>query len=157
MALATAVLTFVSLAFNFVTRETKLTITDYKLSDWFDDLGTKQKANDALPDGVKKIHDLGGWQAARVFLIITLVLVAIVAVALVIRFFMRHKTLDLLTVIMGALCIVSAAAFVIAMFVGCNALTIKDTVTYLANLGVYAVAVCALATGVLAALAARKK
>lgn len=170
VGLVTAALTFVALAFDFITKKviTKTILgtttedsTNLKLNDWLDNMHGMQEFNENLE---REVYNLTGWNMARAFLVITLVLVAIVAVALVIKLVMNNKLVNLLTVVASALCIVSAIVFMVTTFVGCGALsgTVNwlagdSTLNYVAGLGVYILTVCAIATGVLAALSARKK
>ena len=162
VALATAVLSFVSLAFNFITAKTKGSIfgngvtEDLNLGDWFDGMNSLQELND---NAHSDVYDLAGWNLARVFLVITLILVGALAVIAVVKFFMNKKSLNLATMVIGGLCVASALVFAIATFVGCGALSgsmFGIEYSYLANVGVYLLTIFAMATGVLSIVASRK-
>lgn len=165
VTLATAVLSFVSLFFNFiVVKNTVGSLSQSKnlsLVDWFDNMNSKQEINDnAQSVGVENVYDLTGWNLARVFLVITLILVGVLAVISVVKFFMSKKDLNLATMVIGGLCGISALIFAIATFVGCGALSgdmFGVEYSYIASVGVYLLTICAIATGVLAAVASRKK
>lgn len=172
-ALATAVLSFVSLAFNFILQKTTtksllgLTTNDstsLNLGEWCDGMKNMQEANETANSvGLKDVYNLTGWNLARVFLVVTLILVGVLAVMLVIKFFMNNRALRLATIVFGALSVVSAVVFAIAMFVGCGAVSgtlsvgsSEITIQCLAHVGVYFLTLCAMATGVLAAVGSRK-
>lgn len=172
VALVTAALSFVSLALNFITQKTTTKTllgsaedsTDLNLGEWSDGMKNMQEMNDnARSVGAEDVYDLAGWNLARVFLVITLILVGILAVSLVAKFFINNKLLGTVIMVVSALCVVSALVFAIATFVGCGAVSGpfnfgfgEITVKCMANIGVYALTIFAIATGALSIVASRK-
>ncbi len=82
--------------------------------------------------GVKSV---GWWQAARVFLIISLVLVAIVALITIVQFFYNGKVLSLVKTCTSALGILSVLAFLITLLVGGGLIASKISEIYTAQIG----------------------
>ncbi len=148
ISIVVTVLSFVSLAFNFLSiNNTVLGITTTKeanLSGWMDKIETFQKA-DAIT----------GWNVGKIFMIITLVLVGLLAVAMLVRLFMKNKFLDLGVKVLSILTIVSALVFFISTLVGCAAMS-TDVTKYVANLGVYGVAFLSIISAVVAFFATVK-
>ena len=168
VGIAGAVLSYIALAFNFVNSQTTYKIgsststtnNPMSLSKWFEYINKSQETNAHLDDTV--LEDLrikiDGWAAARVFLIITLVLVAIVAIALVVKFFVNNKILNLATLVVAVLTIVSAVAFLIMVYAGGSALVgdAAENVKYLADVGARFVTLGALVAGGMGIAVARK-
>ncbi len=110
VVIAFAVLSFVAMTFKFYA-----VITSYgsrsnsqsaDFEQWIDGL-----ASDA--------DDIGWWKTSRVFMIITLVVVAILAVVAVVQFFYNHKILNMIAKFGGIAGIVLAIVFLLTFIVGC--------------------------------------
>ncbi len=149
VSIALAVLTFVSLAFKFIIFKTVEILGESQtesltLQDWFKSI-----------DSFKDADSVAGWNVGKIFMIITLVLVGLLAVALLVKIFVKNKYLNLLTKVLCALVVVCALVFFIATLVGCGALSNK-LITYSANVGVYAVALLSIASAVVGFFATRK-
>lgn len=154
IGLAAAVMSFVSLAFDFIALKTTAVRTGQSyteslgLGDWFESI-----------DGLKDSDKIAGWNLGRVFLIITLVMVAILAVALIVKFFMNHKILNLGVMVVSVLTMVSALVFAIATFAGCGALSTEllgVKLDYIASVGVYLVALFSIVTAAMSIVVCRK-
>ena len=81
-----AIFSFVTLAFNWYTTAVGKSAASYSRADWA-----------KILEDSTKIGDLNTWRASRVFMIITFVVVAIVAVLLVVNLFVENKILAQLT------------------------------------------------------------
>lgn len=168
VGIAGAVLSFIALAFNFINFQTTSKIgsststsnNPMSLSKWFETINNAQEYNAGLNDfGVNSLRiKIDGWATARVFLFITLVLVAIVAIALVVKFFVNNKILNLATLVVAVLTIVSAVAFLIMVYAGGSALIgdAAENVKYLADVGAWFVTLGALVAGGMGIAVARK-
>ena len=167
VGIAGAVLSYIALAFNFINIQTQYKVgsstttnnTPMSLSKWFEYINNAQEANASIEDtmfeGLQVKID--GWAAARVFLIITLVLVAIVAIALVIKFFVNNKILNLATLVVAVLTILSAVVFLIMVYSGGSALVGKaENIKYLADVGAWFVTLGAVVAGGMGIAVARK-
>ena len=165
VGLATAVLSFIALALNFVTQKVttvsvfgkKDTVTGLNLEDWKDTIEFFQKYNDGVNNNA---FDLAGWNMGHVFMIITLALVAILAVALVLKLFIKNKAFNMLTLVLGIACVVSALIFAIAMFVGCGAVSntkLLGNPSFTASAAVYVLAISAAVTGAMSIVVSSKK
>ncbi len=151
-----SVLAFIGLAFNFVTAAVtsagRSTSEAGSRADWLEILshGDVYKAMD---------KSVAMWTFARVLMIITFIVLAVLAVLLVVQLFYNHKILALLTKILGIAGIVLSIAFLIFFVVGgINLSTFEAnyTLMYLPNVGPFWIMVC----GVVAsgfALGANKK
>lgn len=157
-----AVLSFVALAFSFVTVNVtnpltnKVTGTDKSLSDWMSDLDSMNEANAAANKiNADDVFNVGGYNLARVFLFVTLVLVAITAILLLVKFLMNNKLMNMLTMVAAALTIVSALVFMIAMLVG-NAPFATELSSRAAGLGVWFVTIGAIIAGAMGIATSRQ-
>lgn len=153
VAIVAGVLSFVGMAFKFVTvssRQVSNLSESASMNDWFDSIDIGSDAPEAMrPDW------LGAWQTARVFMWIALIAVAVVAVICVLKFFLNMGILNLLMKIAGIVGIVCSLVFIIAMFVGCFQAT-SDIVSYLPNAGPYVIAIAGLVTSGLGIAVAKK-
>ena len=153
VAIVAGVLSFVGMAFKFVTassRQVSSLSESISMNDWFDSIDLGSDAPEAMrPDW------LGAWQTARVFMWIALIAVAVVAVICVLKFFLNMGILNLLMKIAGIVGIVCSLVFIIAMFVGCFQAT-SDMVSYLPNAGPYVIAIAGLVTSGLGIAVAKK-
>lgn len=153
VAIVAGVLSFVGMAFKFVTassRQVSSLSESISMNDWFDSIDLGSDAPEAMrPDW------LGAWQTARVFMWIALIAVAVVAVICVLKFFLNMGILNLLMKIAGIVGIVCSLVFIIAMFVGCFQAT-SDIVSYLPNAGPYVIAIAGLVTSGLGIAVAKK-
>lgn len=153
VAIVAGVLSFVGMAFKFVTASSKQVSSiseSASMNDWFDSIDLGSDAPEAMrPDW------LGAWQTARVFMWIALIAVAVVAVICVLKFFLNMGILNLLMKIAGIVGIVCSLVFIIAMFVGCFQAT-SDMVSYLPNAGPYVIAIAGLVTSGLGIAVAKK-
>ena len=153
VAIVAGVLSFVGMAFKFVTvssRQVSSLSESASMNDWFDSIDIGSDAPEAMrPDW------LGAWQTARVFMWIALIAVAVVAVICVLKFFLNMGILNLLMKIAGIVGIVCSLVFIIAMFVGCFQAT-SDIVSYLPNAGPYVIAIAGLVTSGLGIAVAKK-
>lgn len=148
VSIALAVLTFVSLAFNFLSAKTEVLgvtkTTNYNLAGWMDRINFYKDAEGVV-----------GWNVGKVFMIITLVVVGLLAVALLVNLFVKNKYLTLAIKVLSVLTVVVALVFFISTLVGCGKLS-NDATTYIANFAVYAIAITSLASAVVGFFAVRK-
>ncbi len=163
-----AVLSFIALALNFVNtatttkigNSTSTTNNSIGLGKWFDRINQAQESNAEIHKlGGDDIIDINGWATARVFLIITLVLVALVAIALVVKFFINNKILNWATMIVACLTVVSALVFLIAVYVGGSPFSSEGsvvTVKVMADVGAWLVTLGAVISGAMGIAVARK-
>lgn len=153
VAIVAGVLSFVGMAFKFVTassRQVSSLSESISMNDWFDSIDLGSDAPEAMrPDW------LGAWQTARVFMWIALIAVAVVAVICVLKFFLNMGILNLLMKIAGIVGIVCSLVFIIAMFVGCFQAT-SDMSSCLPNAGPYVIAIAGLVTSGLGIAVAKK-
>lgn len=153
VAIVAGVLSFVGMAFKFVTASSKQVSSiseSASMNDWFDSIDIGSDAPEAMrPDW------LGAWQTARVFMWIALIAVAVVAVICVLKFFLNMGILNLLIKIAGIVGIVCSLVFIIAMFVGCFQAT-SDMISCLPNAGPYVIAIAGLVTSGLGIAVAKK-
>ena len=94
VAIVTGILTFVGMAFKFVTissRQVSSLSESSSMNDWFDliDLAAD------MPEAMRP-EWLGAWQTARIFMWIALIAVAVVAVICVLKFFLNLGLLNLI-------------------------------------------------------------
>ena len=116
-SLLTGVLAFVSLAFKPFAKQVMGSASfNVSLKDWLDALNRQTPI---------KIDGLTEWKVARVFMIITLVLVAIATVLAIVRFFVSNKYVDIALVVVGALVIVSSLVMMITLLVGASKMSNK--------------------------------
>ncbi len=150
VAIALAVLTFVSMAFKFVVGTIKVGNTKTSeagsFSDWNEILGGSG-------------DNLGWWKTAKVFMIIAFVVVAVLAVIAVIQFFYNHKVLSMIMKFGGIVGIVVAVAFIALFIVGCIVLGEESygvAITYGPHAGPIVLALSAIGASVCATLSAKK-
>ena len=117
VSVLTGILAFVSLAFKvFAKQVTKVTLGSNALDPESADVSFKNWLDMLKTDGTE--NGLGWLKTARVFLIITLVLVAIAAILAVVNFFVKNKYLNIALTVVGGLAIVSALVMLITLLVG---------------------------------------
>lgn len=146
ISIALAVFSFVCMAFKFISITAKVgdksNTQNINFSDWLEIFDSSM-----LPDSIN------WWQTARVFLIITLVVVAIVAVLALVQLFVSNKFLALVLKIASIVGIVVALVYLIAMIGGCIARSIDSssdfvTVSYGPHIGATLLGVSALASSI---------
>lgn len=130
-----AAVSFVGLVCNFISQKSTLIgynkTIEWNLSRWFEQINDMENV-----DGIKN------WQIARVLLIATAVLLAIMIVLLLIRAVVKHKVLQWTTLGFGIAVVACAVVFIITTISGCGTLSggidaISTSVEYIANVGVY--------------------
>ena len=151
VSLATAALSFVGLALNFITGTSKIgsvsSTVDWNLSDWF-----------GMIDDMADYDKIGSWQTARVMLFATLVLLGIMALLLIAKCFVKRPLLK--WSLFGTALAVFACAliFMITVCVGCGALTNDSLITtFTASFGVYLLTIGAMISSACAAVTALRK
>ena len=110
---ALAVMTFVSMSFKFVMTNGEVFgfggSSEMALGDWMD----------LVSEATIEQYDV--WKTARVFMIVLLVLVAILAVATLLKLILKgNKILDLGVKILALLTLICAIVFIVLMYVGAN-------------------------------------
>jgi len=162
LTICSAVLTFVSLAFHFVGSKASTSgilgsnssSSTMSLGDWFD-----------FVTDAEKVEGIVSWQIARILFIVALVLVGLIAIGIVVNYFIKNKSFSTAIKIVSALTIVVALVFVILMFVGSSALSnsanlggiIGGAYTYYPYLATYFITVFSMLSAVFACLATKKK
>lgn len=116
VAIFTGLMTFVSMAFKFAKADVSVAgkvvgSNTQSLKDWFDSIKTYGKIN---ADGISC------WKVSRVFMIITLVLIAIVVALVIVKFFVSNKYVDLVLLIVSSLAIITTLVMLITLLVGMN-------------------------------------
>lgn len=114
LAIVFAVVSFLGLAFNFVVytvtgglgNTSRSTTENWSLSQWFDFF--KDNSSDKI----------GTWNFAKVLMIITLVVVAIVAVLALVQLFVDNKLVRLGTSVASIVCMALSVLFIIMFIVG---------------------------------------
>ena len=152
VAIVTGILTFVGMAFKFVTissRQVSSLSESSSMNDWFDSIDLAAD----MPEAMRPW--LGAWQTARIFMWIALIAVAVVAVICVLKFFLNLGLLNLIMKIAGIVGIVCSLVFIIALFVGCFQGT-TDGYSYLPSAGPYVIAIAGLVTSGLGIAIAKK-
>jgi len=161
IALVSAVLTFVSMAFHFVGSKASTSgilgsnssTSTMTLGDWF-----------KFIDNAEKVEAIISWQIARVLFIVTLVLVGLIAIGLILNAFVRSKGFKLALNIVNVVTIVIAIIFMILMFTGSSALSssanlggiIGGSYTYSPYIAPYLITIFAITTSIFTCLATRK-
>lgn len=154
-------LAFVSMAFKFIGKDatggvlgnTATSSSTMTLSEWFDFITTFGEA-----DGIVS------WQIAKVFLIVTLVLIGLVLIGLVVNLFIKNKTLSNIIKIISVLAGVMAIIFFITVITGSSALSTSAGNTsligasnkYYPSVAPYLITVFTLCTVVFSFLALKK-
>ena len=155
VSVVTAVVAFVGLACNFINEKSTLigysATTKWNLARWFD----------AIND-MKNYDNIANWQVAKLLLIITAVLLAVMLTLLVIKFLVKHPVIKWSTFAVGIVAAVCGALFMVLTLIGCGALSgginaISTGVEYSANIGVYLVGIGATVAGISAAIVALRK
>ncbi len=153
VAIVTGILTFVGMAFKFVTissRQVSSLSESSSMNDWFDSIDLAADMPEAM-----RPEWLGAWQTARIFMWIALIAVAVVAVICVLKFFLNLGLLNLLMKIAGIVGIVCSLVFIIALFVGCFQGS-TELYSYLPSAGPYVIAIAGLVTSGLGMAIAKK-
>ena len=158
-SLVTAVLAFVGLAFKYLYQST--TVANVTRGDHV----SLKDANEML-DTMSKLDkpyrpDYYGWlKAGKVFMIIALVVVAVLAVITIVQFFYNHKILSLVKMVVAGVAIALAVVFFVCILVGC--LKVESgvpgvTASMVPNVAVYFVTLFCVASGVTALLDRKTK
>ena len=162
LAICSAVLTFVSMAFHFVGSKASTSgilgnnsaTSTMSLGEWFDFVAKAEK-----------VEGIVSWQIARILFVVTLILVGLIVIGLIVNWFIKNKNLSTAIKIVSALTIVVVLAFVILMFVGSSALSssanlggiIGGAYTYYPYLATYFITGFSVMSAVFACLATNKK
>lgn len=150
-----AAVSLAGLVCNFISQKSTIIgynkTTEWGLSRWFEQINDMQDV-----DGIKN------WQIARVFLIATAVLLAIMVVLLLVKAFVKHKVLQWTILGFGIAVVACAVVFMITTFFGCGVLSggidaISTGVEYFANVGVYLFSIGAILSAVFAEAYALRK
>ncbi len=161
ITLVAGTLTYVSMAFNFIGKDTTggvlgntaTSTSVMSLGDWFKYIST-----------LSDIDRIASWQIAKAFFIITLVLVGLVLICLVINAFIKNKALGNCIKIVAILAAVSALVFFITVITGSSALSssagdtslIGASNRYYPSVAPYLVTIFTLSTTAFTFLALRK-
>lgn len=144
--IALAVLSFVAMAFKFGSAKSDFDSQSFDLGEWFD----------SIESGMEfKVEGMGWWNTAKIFMIIALVIVGILAVIAILQFFMDNKIFSLLMKFGGIAGIVVAVVFVVTLVAGCISLS-SDYVSYLPHAGSILLAIGTIGASVCATLSAKK-
>jgi len=154
ISLAMAAVSFIGLACKFINQKTTLVgnsvTAEWNLSNWFDAI-----------DSMKDANDIGNWQVARWLLIITTVLLVVMLVMAVVKFFVRNSLIKWSTFAVSITAAICGALFMVLTLVGCGALStgtlLASSIEYRANIGVYLFAIGAAVSGISAAIMALRK
>ncbi len=141
VSLLATVLTFLGLAFKFAYEKVVIKGLPEGLPDAAKNLlpSSRSLTRADWTGNFKQLSDfgvksVGWWQAARVFLIISLVLVAIVALISVVQFFYNGKVLSCVKTCTSTLGILSVLAFLITLLVGGGLIASKISDIYTAKI-----------------------
>lgn len=117
VSLCATVLAFVGLAFKFAYKNVCIA---GKALDSASGSITRSNWWDMVDSGLKKTTAAGYtfWQFAKVFMVISLVLLAVLAVLTIIEFFFSHKYLSLAKRIVGIATLVSVVVFFLTLMIG---------------------------------------
>ena len=140
MALGFAVLSFVSLAFKFVSLTMKSgganSVENGSLSEWGDILDSSE-----MYEKMSNCN-FGLWKFSHALMFIALVVIAVVGVLAFVQLFVEHKALALATKITGIVSIVLTAAFIVCFVIGGGLASFSQTefgqtisVTFLPHVG----------------------
>ncbi len=143
ISVVAAVLSFVALAFNWYALVISSESLPATRADWAHSLESSAS-------------QFGAWRASRVFMIITLVVVAIVAVLLIVELFYENKLLAQIAKWASLALIVLVAIFLILFVVGCVNLS-GSSMLVMPHAGPIALTAFAVLTGVFGMLANKKK
>ncbi|MGN0787457.1 MAG: hypothetical protein ACI4L6_00090 [Candidatus Onthoplasma sp.] len=120
VAIAGTVVSFIMLALNWmvlkVTFAGSTTRENYNLPKWFDFLKDMNEAT-------IEISGRTALNVGKVFLIISIVLLALVAICALLNLFIKNKYLALATKIVSVASLISVVVFLIAMIAGCSGLS----------------------------------
>ena len=147
LSLALPAVSWVGLACNFINQKTTLlgnsVTAEWNLSNWFENIETF-----ASVDGITN------WQVACYLLIATAILLIVMTVLMLAKFFIKHPFLKWSTLITGIAVVVCAVIFMITTFAGCGVLStdvvLGSSVQYIANFGVYMVGIGAILSAICA-------
>ena len=143
-----AVASFIMLALNWmalkVTFAGSTNTTNYNLSKWFE----------LIKDMNESTMDISGRPAcnvAKVFLIISIVLLALVAICALLNLFIKNKYLALATKIVSVVSLIAVVVFLIAMIAGCSGLSdnYSDDISFVMGAGSICFAIFGIATSAL--------
>ena len=135
----TGILAFVSLAFKVFAKTTTTIVsqspmlagtktTTNSLKNWLNNINEYSKAG---IDGANLL------KVAKVFLIITLVLVAIAVVLAVVKFFINNKYVDIALAIVGGLVVACVIVTLVTLLVGSNKVTAESVKLTTASVKAY--------------------
>lgn len=146
ISIALAVLSFIGMAFAFGGVKGNGDSASFKFGEWIDmvESGVKYKA-----DGI------GWWNTSRIFLIITLVVVAVLAIIAIVQFFFNHKILSMIMKFGGIVGIVTAVVFVVTLIGGLIHFS-NEYITYFPHVGAILIALATIGASVCATLSAKK-
>lgn len=156
VAAGLAVLSFVALAFTWFGVSSKIgnvsSSTTGSYGEWLDFI---ESANTLKAEGI------GGWNFAKVMLIVALVCAGVLAVAMIVKIFMDNGIVSLIAKIASFATIVTFAIFAVAFVIGCFGLSstndvIKSSTSYFPHLGASLLAIFGIGAGVTGMLASRK-
>ncbi|MCM1403967.1 MAG: hypothetical protein NC133_00440 [Prevotella sp.] len=151
----TAALACLGLLFNFITMKSRESLSGYSvkenwgLGEWFENI------ND-----MENFDKIGNWQFARVMLIVSLVLLAAMAVLLVLRFFIKHPAVKWSAIGVGMAVAACAVIFMATAIGGCSVLSeriLTTSVKYIPNLGVFWFGICAIISAILTEVSVTRK
>lgn len=152
VSLVATVLTFVGLAFKFAVEKTDVGSLSLSRGEWTDSF-----------ELVKEMTSAGHafWQIARAFMIISLVVLAVLAVLTIVEFFFQHKYLSLAKRIVSIVSIVCVAVFFLALVIGgilvANKLSeLGGSVMFIPHVGPWFMLVFGLAASITALLDRKK-
>lgn len=144
IALGFAVMSFVSLAFNFLLATNGSSTAHFKLSFW----------NEALNAGAK-VPEYQLWQVSRVLMIIALIVIAVTAVLAFVQLFVEHKALAVTTLIAGIFDIILPIVFLACLAVG--GFMVSSGSIILPNVGPILLTVFGLVSAIFALISNKKR
>ncbi len=147
--IAGAVVSFIMLALNWMsfkaTYAGSTARQNYSLSEWFDLLKD-------INETTAEISGRTAMNVAKVFLIISIVLLALVAICALLNLFIKNKRLALATKIVSVVSLVAVVVFLIAMIAGCSGFTdnySSEYVSFLMGVGSILFAIFGISTSAL--------
>lgn len=154
---AMAALSFVGLVCNFISQKTTIAgyseTTDWNLSQWFDNINDLKGIDD----------NVGNWQVARILLFVTAVLLTVMVIAALVKYFTKkNMVLKWLTFGLAVAVLGSAIAFMVTTLTGCTALSyeitlVKTSVKYFANFGWYLFSLGAMLSSIMTIVVTARK
>ena len=146
ISIALAVLSFVGMAFAFGGVKGGGESQSFKFGEWIDSIGSGLKY---------EVDGIGWWNASRIFLIISFVVVAVLAIIAIVQFFYNHKILSLVMKFGGIVGIVTGVVFV-ATLIGGNIALGNEYMSYFPHVGAIVIALSTIGASVSAMLSAKK-